>query len=357
MLFLKRDEVKNYSNLPPFIITDDNQYYGIFIKKRNKLKNLGTLVSLPQNYLPAEFRKNYQFVEDVIKFMNTVRSKSVYIKVYKKDSYLYFDGIIFKKHLTRFLHSKEIGIIPDTNNIKNYSPEKFKELSKIFLSLIPKEILKLLPKYGIIHIESKEKIPFELLLNKYDVIIKNIVGFNKKYYTKNYINKVSLISNGWDNRFSFTKSETLEIFNKIKDNFITEFTSTPMTQEEIIKTINENDVILISSHSDKTGIDLGNTKLNTSTINSITTPPKLVFLNLCYSEEIEKISKNLLNIGVNNVIYPYLKIPDSSQTKYFITTFFETLSKSYDIDLSFYIATKASKTKNHYNYLLYKFCV
>lgn len=357
MLFLKKDEIKNSINLPPFVIITDTHYYGIFVKENNKLKSYGIPTLLPTDYLPTEFRRNYKFVEDVIKFISSKKQNQMYMKVYKKGSHLYFDGIVLRKYPIRFLHSKEIGIIPDINRMKNYSLENFRENSKLLLSLIPKETLKLINNSGVVLIESNEKIPFELLSSEYNVMIKNIVSFNKKHFPRNYIKRITLISNNWDNRFNFTKEETLEIFNKIKDKFTVEFISTPLTQEEILKTLNENDVVLISSHSDKYGIDLGNTKLTTSLLKSITKPPKLIFLNLCYYEGIDEIVKTLLDIGVNAIIYPYLRIPDSFQTKYFVITFFETLSRTYDIDFSFYIAIKSSKTKNHYNYMLYRFCV
>lgn len=357
MLFLKKEEVKNFSNLPPFVIITDTHYYGIFAKKDNKLRSYGSPIILPINYLPAEFRKNYEFVEDVIKFVSFTKRNHVWMKINRQNSHLSFEGIIIGKHIIRFSHSKEIGITPNAIEIKNYTLEAFKEISKILLHTIPDEILRVIKRSGVILIESEEKIPFELLSLQYNVIIKNIISINKIRFPRNYIKKIALISNSWDKRFKVSKEETLEVFNKTKDKFISELISSPLTQKDILKVLNENDVVLISSHSDETGIDLGNTKLTTPLVKSITHPPKLVFLNLCYSKEIENIAKNLLEIGVEAVIYPYLKIPDSLQTKYFVTTFFETLFKSYDIDFSFYIAVKSSKTKNHYNHLLYKLCV
>ena len=354
MYFLKKEEIPKTLNIGPFIVFTENSYHGIFTKKNGKIKNIGKLVSLPTKVLPKEFRKNFSFVEDVIKFLVAKKSETSYIKIYYEKENLIFEGVKFKNYLHKFKlkeeNSKSIEKL--LNNTQNML-----KLKNVIYNIIPRQIFNL---RGIIHIDldsKTEKIPFELVENKINVLVKRIISTNKQYIHKNYFKSIAIISNNWDKKFNYCYLEGQKIFEITKRNFSSELVCNKISFEEFTKLSKENDIMFISSHATKEGIDLGDFFLNKDSMKLVPISPKIVFLNNCYFEGIEELVKHMLTNGTNLVIYSPFKIPDTKETMYFTSVFFETLSKSYDIDLSFFVALKSSKEKKYYNHLLYRICI
>ncbi|MFN4244911.1 MAG: hypothetical protein ACK4F9_02020 [Brevinematia bacterium] len=358
MYFLRKEEVSKSTNLGPFIIFTENTYYGVFTKKNGKLKNIGNLVSLPTRVLPKEFRKNFDFVEDVVKFLVAKKSGVLYIKVYYEGEELVFEGLKFKNHISKF---KLKGNFNKTfENFLEYNNRNMLKLSSIILNILPNEVLNLISNQKIVYIEfndSAEKIPIELIRTKKDVVIKRIMSSNKRYFSKNYFKNIVIIGNSWDNRFKHCYLEGEKVFQITKKRFSSEFICDKISLEEFSKLAMQTDSIFISSHSNNDGIDLGGFLLNKNTIKLIPKFPKMVFLNNCYFEGIENIIRYMLVNGTISVIYSPFRIPDSKETMYFTSTFFDTFSKSYNTDLAFFIASKSSKEKRYYNHLLYRFCI
>lgn len=355
---LRREEIKSYTGSLPFVVFTDRAYYGVFIKKGQRVETLGHLVRLPFSYLPREFRNSYPFVERVINFL---RNRGfIYLKLSLDNSKITFDGVLFSRTLDKFIYTKDIGnameLFDRVLSRNNFS----KEACALTLSVIAPEVRERIAEARVIYLETDEKtskIPFELVSGDADVLVKRLVSVNKKTFQDSFLRKVVILGNSWDERFVYSASEAREVYNAINKRFSVELICNKMKIEEFMECFQGADVFLISSHADANGIDIGEDRVTVSALRSVSRFPKLVFLNTCYFDGIEEMAREMLSGGSNLVIYPGFRLPDSFQTKAFTLMFFESLSRTYDIDLSLFIAMKASKEKNHYNYLLYRICV
>ncbi|MEN2998874.1 MAG: hypothetical protein ABDH28_07580 [Brevinematia bacterium] len=360
MHFLKKEEIKSYTTLSPFVIFSNNTYYGVFIKKDGKVKNLGPLISLPESYLPEEFKKNHKFIKEVIEFKRRKASSLTYLKVSLNNSTLTFDAIFHRKTIARLSFKKDIGTLPKAFDNTSTKEMFYNNLPSIVVTIIPSKLLKLLSNAKVLYLETDEessRIPFELIAYKMDILVKRVIGINKEKLAKNYIKSALLIGNGWDKRFKLCASEAVELYNIVKDRFSSEIICDSMKIEEFAKKIQEKDILFISSHAEENGISLGEDIINADNTKFIPKFPNIVFLNNCYYFGIEEFVREILQKGSSTVIFSPFKVPESHQTKTFTHAFFETLAKSYDLDLSLFTAMKVSKAKKHYNYLLYRFCI
>lgn len=361
MVFLRKDEVKNYTGKDPFVIFTDTSYYGVFIKRNGKIKNLGKLASLHASCLPKEFRRNFKLIENVIEFKRVKDAEFIYLKTYMDGNKIWFEGILLKRVISKFLYYKEISPkIKDMFITFSVKDIVNKGLTSLVIDVIPSELRNILNLVKVLYIESigdSSIIPFEFILSDFDMLVKRIINVNSVSLTTNYFRNVLLIGNGWDKEFRMCVSEVNEIFETIKGRFSVEMVCDEIKIEELLKLLQDKDIVFISSHADSKGISIGKDRINTDYIKLTSTSPKLVFLNNCYFEGIEDMVKEVLSKGAKMVIYSPFKVPDSYNTKLFTTTFFESFSKTYDLDLSLFIAIQNSKIKGHYNHLLYKYCI
>lgn len=365
MYILKRDEVEAYSISKPFAIYENGNYYGLFLKRNNKVRSLFSPVSLNERIIPVEFRTDKKFIYNLLSFKGKYRSTFIYLNVSKNNENLKFEGTIFYNgELKKFGFNGSSGTTSEifrVNFIGNYNKN---ELISLLKALLPRKLLNVLSKFKVLYFENKAepRIPFEIAFQNLGMFVKTIMSTNNLETTdfdlkKGYIRRVLLISNSWDERFRYSSKETDEIYSTIKNSIETQIIKDKVRIQEFISLCKDNDLLFISSHAEANGIDLGDIKLNLETVKLLEKTPRFVFLNNCYFEGMEELVRELLKRGSKVVVFSPFKVPDSWHTKFFTLTFFSTLSKTYDFDLSFYLASEVSRRKNYYNHLLYRVCV
>lgn len=365
MYILKREEVETYSIPEPFAIYENGNYYGLFLKRGNKVRNLFNPVSLDERIIPVEFRTDKKLIYNLLSFKAKHKSNFIYLSVSKTNEGLNFEGITFSEgELKKFSFKGATSIVSEifkVNLINNYNK---KQLVGFVKTLLPRKSLRVLTKSKVLYLENKvePRIPFEILFQNLGMLVKTIMNTNNFDETeldlkRGYIRRVLLISNSWDERFRYSSQEADEIYSTIRNSMETQMIKDRVGIQEFSSLCRDNDFLFISSHAEENGIDLGDFKLNLETVRYLEITPRFVFLNNCYFEGIEELVKELLKRRSRVVVFSPFKVPDAWHTKFFTLTFFSTLSKTYDFDLSFYLASEVSRRKNYYNHLLYRVCV
>lgn len=356
MKILSKNELKNYKNLKNFIIKENDSYSGFFYKKDNTIKSYGRVVSISIDNL---LEKNEKLLLNALRFKHKNTLRKAVLKVYRKDEKLVFELYILSPVRSRKIYEETNFSFSITEEIKRLLNSNLLNLKgnawTLIEALVPKTILSNLQNLGIILLDTEDEInfiPFELLFDKYNIIFKRIKNSNEKKDL--YIKNILILANGWDRKFSYTVEEGKMITEFFSKKFIIDLISHSLSIKEFFSLSENSDMLYISSHADERGIDLGNFFLDQEIIRNLPNTPKFVFINTCFFNEIENLAEEFIKKGTNSLICSYFKIPDSFQTKFFVENFFFTFSKTFDIDLSLYIAMKNSYRHKYYNHYLYR---
>ncbi|MGC8766463.1 MAG: hypothetical protein ACP5QP_02060 [Brevinematia bacterium] len=360
MKILSKEEVKNYESIRNFVVKDDDVYYGFFRKERGILKSYGKIVSISINdFIEKDEKLIYSTIR--FKYKNSIR-KSI-LRVSKKKESLVFDlYIISHKGFQRISIDKSFSyhIFEEIVKIYTQNPITLKESTLTLVeAIMPSAILEWFKKLAVVYLDLDEElefIPFELLFDKYNIVFKRIKSKSEK---KNFfIKKILIISNGWDSNFSYTVEESIKITKFFGKNFYIDFFSQKLDIKEFFSLVNGCDMLYISTHANgEKGIDLGNFYLDDEIVKSLPEVPKFVFINTCFFDRLDLLVEEFLRKGTNSLICSYFKVPDSFQTRFFVNNFFFTFSRTFDLDLSTFVAMKISSKHKHYNHLLYRIFV
>jgi hypothetical protein len=345
-----------------FFVRKNNNVFGLFKKTDSKFRLASKkLLSLNLSILPKGFNDSLLIATLMFKYRRETRK--AFLKVSRHGNHLNFYFILFDSK--DFIKVEERRLFGDTLKkeiltLRESNPYHLgtDEAISLIEGIIPKNVLNYLRnKVGVLLIEVDDEIdfiPFELLTNRFNVVINRLLPSGSGNYNRKGFNTLSILSNGWDEKFSYTLSEGVRVFELSRDFFKkVEFVSHRIELSEFIKFMN-SDVVFFSSHADSEGVDLGNVKLNNEVISLVNSSPRVLIFNNCYFEGLYELVKFLISKGANYIVSAFSKVPDSGFTSLFIENFFYVFSRTFDVNLAMFIASRIGKSRKIYNHLLYR---
>jgi len=359
---VEQGEIKGLRDGELFLVKKNGNVFGLFKKTNSKFRLVSKkFLALSLSTLPKGF--DDELVVSALMFKHRRNTRKAFLSVSQNGNHLNFSFVLFdNRDFVKIDESKpfsstlkkEILALREGNPYYLCTSETFSLVGGI----VPESILSYLKgRVGVLLIDVDDEIdfiPFEVLTNRFDIVINRPLPSDSRTYGRKKLSTLSIFSNGWDEKFSYTFSEGMRVFEMSKDFFKkVEFISHRVDLLEFIKFMS-SDVVYFSSHADSEGLDLGSARLNNEIINLINYSPKVVIFNNCYFDGLYELIKFLISNGANYVVSPFSKVPDSSFTSLFAESFFYVFSRTFDINLAMFIASKISKSRRLYNHFLYR---